>query len=60
MIPGSARLVPNEDGHAAGMVGSKLKPISPHGLRPGFITNAYGNRDVNEHTRQKSLETMRG
>ncbi len=58
--PRSAHLVIGEDGHAAGMFGSKLMPISPHGLRPGSITNAYGNRDVNEHTRQKTLETMRG
>lgn len=64
MSPGSVRLVLGKRARAAGMVGSKLEPISPHGLRAGFITTAYGNgvadERIMEHTRQKSLETMRG
>lgn len=38
--------------------------LSPHGLRAGFITQAYinGARDeqIMDHTRQKDLRTMRG
>ena len=38
--------------------------LSPHGLRAGFITQAYinGARDeqIMNHTRQKDLRTMRG
>lgn len=57
--PGSVRLVLDKRARAAGMVGSKLEPISPHGLRVGFITTAYGNgvadERIMEHTRQKNL-----
>lgn len=64
MSPGSVRLVLGKRARAAGIIGSKLEPISPHGLRAGFITTAYGNgvadERIMEHTRQKSLETMRG
>ena len=38
--------------------------LSPHGLRAGFVTEAYlaGARDeqVMEHTRHRDLRTMRG
>ncbi|MGI4747100.1 MAG: tyrosine-type recombinase/integrase [Janthinobacterium lividum] len=38
--------------------------LSPHGLRAGFITQAYINgacdEQIMEHTRQKDLRTMRG
>ncbi len=64
MNPDSVRLVLARLAAAAGMVGTPLEPISPHGLRAGFITTAYGNgvsdERIMEHTRQKSLETMRG
>jgi len=62
--PGSVRLVLGKRAHAAGRVGNKLEPVSPHGLRAGFIIAAYGNgvadERIMEHTRQKSLETQRG
>ncbi len=64
MNPDSVRLILGRLAARAGIVGTELEPISPHGLRAGFITTAYGNgvRDekIMEHTRQKSLETMRG
>ena len=45
-------------------MGSRLEPISPHGLRAGFIATADGNgvadERIMEHTRYRSLETMRG
>lgn len=64
MNPDSIRLVLARLAATAGMVGTPLEPISPHGLRAGFITTAYGNgvsdERIMEHTRQKSLDTMRG
>jgi len=49
---------------AAGIKGSRLEPISPHGLRAGFVTTAYRNgvpdEEIMEHTRHRSLTTMRG
>jgi integrase len=47
----------------AGVKGSLSEPISPHGLRAGFITTAYRNGVADEeimgHTRHRSLTTMR-
>jgi len=64
MNPDSVRLVLARLAKEAGIVGSALEQISPHGLRAGFITTAYGNgvsdERIMEHTRQRSLETMRG
>jgi integrase len=49
---------------AAGIKGSRLEPISPHGLRAGFVTTAYRNgvpdEEIMGHTRHRSLSTMRG
>jgi len=49
---------------AAGIEGSRLEPISPHGLRAGFVTTAYRNgvpdEEIMGHTRHRSLTTMRG
>ena len=48
----------------AGLKVAKGERLSPHGLRAGFITQAYinGARDeqIMDHTRQKDLRTMRG
>jgi integrase len=47
----------------AGLKGTRREPISPHGLRAGFVTTAYRNGVLDEeimgHTRHRSLETMR-
>jgi len=47
----------------AGVKGSLAEPISPHGLRAGFVTTAYCNgvpdEEIMGHTRHRSLATMR-
>ncbi len=47
----------------AGLKGSRLEPISPHGMRAGFVTTAYRNgvpdEEIMGHTRHRSLTTMR-
>jgi integrase len=49
---------------AAKLVVHGLERLSPHGLRAGFVTEAYlaGARDeqVMDHTRHRDLKTMRG
>jgi integrase len=48
---------------AAGIEGTLLEPITPHGMRAGFITTAYRNgvpdEEIMGHTRHRSLQTMR-
>jgi integrase len=48
----------------AGIEGTLLEPITPHGMRAGFITTAYRNgvpdEEIMGHTRHRSLPTMRG
>jgi integrase len=45
---------------AAGIEGTLLEPITPHGMRTGFITTAYRNgvpdEEIMGHTRHRSLE----
>jgi integrase len=47
----------------AGVRGTWDEPVSPHGLRAGFVTTAYRNGVPDEvimgHTRHRSLATMR-
>jgi integrase len=47
----------------AGLKGTLAEPVSPHGLRAGFVTTAYGNgvpdEEIMGHTRHRSLTTMR-
>jgi integrase len=47
----------------AQLKGTRRQPISPHGLRAGFVTTAYRNgvrdEEIMEHTRHRSYETMR-
>lgn len=47
----------------AGIRGSLAEPVSPHGLRAGFVTTAYRNgvpdEEIMGHTRHRSLTTMR-
>lgn len=48
----------------AALKGTRREPISPHGMRVGFVTTAYRNgvldEEIMDHTRHRSLETMRG
>ena len=50
-------------GAHAGIHGSLAEPLSPHGLRAGFVTTAYRNgvpdEEIMGHTRHRSLTTMR-
>ena len=47
----------------AGVRGTLAEPVSPHGLRAGFVTTAYRNgvpdEEIMGHTRHRSLTTMR-
>ena len=47
----------------AGIQNNWAEPVSPHGLRAGFVTTAYRNgvpdEEIMEHTRHRSLATMR-
>jgi integrase len=47
----------------AGLKGSLAEPVTPHGLRAGFVTTAYRNgvpdEEIMGHTRHHSLTTMR-
>ncbi len=47
----------------AGVRGSLAEPVSPHGLRAGFVTTTYRNgvpdEEIMGHTRHQSLATMR-
>lgn len=57
------RLVVLKRAALAGIEGSRLEPISPHGLRAGFVTSAYRaqvpDEEIMGHSRHKSLATMR-
>jgi integrase len=60
----SVRLILSRRAAIAGLTAPAGERLSPHGLRAGFITQAYiaGARDeqIMAHTRQKDLRTMRG
>ena len=47
----------------ASIKGTLAEPISPHGLRAGFVTTAYLNgvpdEEIMGHTRHRNLTTMR-
>lgn len=62
--PDAVRKILAKRAALAGVVVATGERLSPHGLRAGFITQAYvnGARDeqIMDHTRQKDLRTMRG
>ena len=59
----AVRLVVLKRARLAGIKGSRLEPISPHGLRAGFVTSAYRasipDEEIMGHSRHRSLATMR-
>ena len=63
LTPDGVRQILLKRAQQAGMKGTLAEPISPHGLRAGFVTTAYRNRVPDEeimgHTRHRSLTTMR-
>src|SRR3712207_6608364 len=57
------RLVLRRRAEQAGVEGTHLKPVSPHGLRAGFVTQAtragLPDEAIMAHTRHKDAKTMR-
>ena len=64
LVPDAVRQILLKRAAAAGLKGTLAEPVSPHGLRAGFVTTAYGNgvpdEEIMGHTRHRSLTTMRG
>jgi integrase len=64
MTPDAVRQILLRRAAMANLKGTRRHPISPHGLRAGFVTTAYQNgvrdEEIMEHTRHRSYETMRG
>ena len=59
----AVRLILLKRARLARVKGTRLEPISPHGLRAGFVTAAYRNNVPDEeimgHSRHRSLTVMR-
>ena len=59
----AVRLVVLKRARLAGIKGSRLEPVSPHGLRAGFVTSAYRanipDEEIMDHSPHRSLATMR-
>jgi len=57
------RLIVVKRAELAGIKATRLEPISPHGLRAGFVTSAYRNgvpdEEITGHSRHRSLTVMR-
>jgi integrase len=64
LTPEAVRLILNKRAAAAGIKGTPLEPVTPHGMRAGFVTTAYANgvsdEEIMAHSRHRSLTTMRG
>lgn len=62
--PSSIRYILRKRAMEAGLEVGRHERLSPHGLRAGFVTEAYkaGARDeeIMEHTRHRDADTMRG
>ena len=62
--PDAVRQILRRRAAAAGVNGTLMEPITPHGMRAGFVTTAYKNgvpdEEIMGHTRHRSLTTMRG
>jgi integrase len=63
LSPDGVRQILLKRAAAAGLKGTLAEPVSPHGLRAGFVTTAYRNgvpdEEIMGHTRHRSLTTMR-
>jgi len=61
--PDAVRQILTKRAAAAGIKGTLLEPVTPHGMRAGFVTTAYRNgvpdEEIMGHTRHRSLTTMR-
>jgi integrase len=62
--PDAVRQILKKRAAVAGLSGTIWEPITPHGMRAGFVTTAYKNgvpdEEIMGHTRHRSLTTMRG
>jgi len=63
LSPDAVRQILLKRAARAGLKGTLAEPVSPHGLRAGFVTAAYRNgvpdEEIMGHTRHRSLTTMR-
>ena len=63
LTPDGVRQILLKRAHLAGLKGTLAEPITPHGMRAGFVTTAYRNgvpdEEIMGHTRHRSLTTMR-
>ncbi len=64
LSPDAVRQILLKRADQARLKGTLFEPISPHGMRAGFVTTAYKNgvpdEEIMGHTRHRSLTTMRG
>nr|WP_284948277.1 site-specific integrase [Acidisoma sp. PAMC 29798] len=62
--PDAIRQILKKRAGQAQISGTIWEPITPHGMRAGFVTTAYKNgvpdEEIMGHTRHRSLATMRG
>ena len=62
--PDAVRQILRRRAAAAGVNGTLMEPVTPHGIRAGFVTTAYKNgvpdEEIMGHTRHRSPATMRG
>jgi len=63
LSPDAVRQILLKRAAQSGLKGTLAEPVSPHGLRAGFVTTAYRNgvpdEEIMGHTRHRSLTTMR-
>jgi integrase len=61
--PDAVRQILKKRAAQAGISGTIWEPVTPHGMRAGFVTTAYKNgvpdEEIMGHTRHRSLTTMR-
>jgi integrase len=61
--PDAVRQILKKRAAQADIVGTIWEPVTPHGMRAGFVTTAYKNgvpdEEIMGHTRHRSLTTMR-
>jgi integrase len=64
MHPDAVRQILKRRADMAGIKGTLREPVSPHGMRAGFVTTAYRNgvpdEEIMGRTRHRSLTTIRG
>jgi integrase len=62
--PDGVRQILKKRAAQAKITGTIWEPVTPHGMRAGFVTTAYKNgvpdEEIMGHTRHRSLTTMRG